>query len=169
MSSSETASRLEVAADAEVKIRRYLRFLGCPTDSVDDLTQETLLAALQRREPAPLPWLLAVARNQLRKALRDRGRKREVSDIDRLDDLWSRHVVDEGDVMRDALRACLERLPARSRDVLELNYSAGLTRAQVGARVGLGPEGVKSLLARLRAALAACIERRTTDEESRRA
>ena len=84
MSSSETACRLEVAADAEVKIRRYLRFLGCPADSVDDLTQETLLAALQRREPAPLPWLLAVARNQLRKALRDRGRKREVADIDRL-------------------------------------------------------------------------------------
>lgn len=49
MSSSETASRLEVAADAAVKIRRHLPFWGCPADSVDNLTQETLLAAVPAR------------------------------------------------------------------------------------------------------------------------
>ena len=166
MSPFETAEHREGAADEQVRIRRYLRFLGCAEDLVDDLTQEALLAGLRRPEPgpAPLPWLLAAARNQLRKALRDRGRRKEILDVERLDELWSRHVVDNGDEMRDALRACLETLPARSREVLDLRYGEGLNRAAISARVDLQPEGVKSLLARLRAALTECIERRIKND-----
>ena len=166
MTAPETADHREAAASATQKVRRYLRFLGCPEAFVDDLAQEAMLAGLRRAEPGdpPQAWLFAVARNQLRKALRDRGRKREVADLDRLDDLWSRHVVDDGDKMRDALRACLDGLPARSREVLELHYGAGRSRAQISAQVGLKPEGVKSLLARLRAALAECVQKRTSDD-----
>ena len=164
MGSTEAKEHSEVAADAPVKLRRYLRFLGCPEDFVDDLAQEALLAGLRRPEPAPLPWLFAVARNQLRKLLRDRGRRKEVLDLDRLDDLWTRHATEDGDEMRDALRACLDGLPARSREVLELHYGAGQSRAQISAQVGLKPEGVKSLLARIRAVLAACVQKRTSDD-----
>jgi len=148
------------------RVRRYLRFLGCPDDGLDDLSQEVLLAGLKRWPDgnAPLSWLLAIARNQLRKFLRDHGRRRELADVERLDTMWQQHVVDHGDRMRDALRECLAELAPRSRRVLQLRYGEGLDRAAIGARVGLGAEGVKSLLARLRSWLATCIERRTNDE-----
>lgn len=148
------------------EVRRYLRFLGCPEQGLDDLAQETLLAGLQRwpTGDAPLPWLLAIARNQLRKLLRDRGRRRELADVERLDSLWQEHVVEHGNPMRDALQQCLAQLAPRSRDALRMRYAEGLDRAEIAARLGLSAEGVKSMLTRVRAWLANCVERRNNDE-----
>jgi len=149
------------------RVRRYLRFLGCASDAVDDLVQEALLAGLARwpHGRAPLPWLLGTARNLHRRRLRTLGRRRELLDADRLHRLWSDGLAEDGgDARRDALRACLAELPERSRTVLDLRYGADLDRAAIAARVGLGEEGVKSLLARSRAALAACVRRRLRSE-----
>ena len=150
--------------DEQVRLRRYLRFLGCPRDAVDDLVQEVQLAALRARPAArgdvPVSWLLATARNQLRKHWRTLGRRRERADIDRLDRMWRQHVEDGGDERLDALRSCLQSLPARSRAVLRMRYGDGLARDRIAQRLGLGVEGTKSLLARVRAALVACIDRR---------
>lgn len=145
---------------------RYLRFLGCPGPSVEDTTQEVLLAGLGQWPggDAPLPWLFATARNQLRKVLRAQGRRRELADVDRLDSMWHRHVADNGNDRHEALRACLAELPSRSRAVLHMRYGESLDRAEIGARIGLGVEGVKSMLVRLRNGLARCIRRRMCDE-----
>ena len=67
--------------------------------------------------------------------------------------------------MRDSLRACLRALPARSRQVLQLRYGEKLSRAEIGERIGLGDEGVKSLLTRLREALERCIRQRQQRDE----
>jgi RNA polymerase sigma-70 factor (ECF subfamily) len=145
-------------------VRRYLRFLGCSDGEAFDLVQDALLAGLQRwpAGDAPVPWLLATARNLFLRFLRDRGRRRELLDCERLDALWAEQARDgTGDAVRDALRACLGLLPERSRQVLELRYGEGLDRAAIAARTRLGGEGVKSLLARTRALLADCVRRRT--------
>lgn len=160
-----TAGRsLDAPAVGDVlrRVRRYLRFLGAGRELADDLAQDALLAALPRwpAGDAPLPWLLATARNLHRAALRAAGRRREIVDADRLHELWERHVGDAGDAMREALRECLRGLPARSRRVLELRYGDELDRAAIAARLGLGEEGTKSLLARVRAAVGDCVRRR---------
>lgn len=147
-------------------VSRYLRFLGCPRDLLDDLVQEVALAGLKQwpSGDAPVPFLLATARNQLRNAWRSRGRNRELADIDRLDDLWQQHVVDAGQPMQDALQQCLRELPERARTVLQLRYGENLDRKSIADRVGLGVEGVKSLLVRLRDQLGRCVRRRMGDE-----
>lgn len=148
------------AVDQQLRrVARYLRFLGCPAAAVDDLVQESMLAGLREWPDgsAPLPWLLATAKNQLHKALRDRGRRREFADVERLDGLWQRHVADAGDAVAERLGECLRRLPPRSREVLRLRYGDDLSQAEIAQRFGLGVEGVKSLLARVRRALAQCI------------
>ncbi|MEZ6038048.1 MAG: RNA polymerase sigma factor [Planctomycetota bacterium] len=144
---------------ALLRVTRYLRFVGCPASALDDLVQETLLAGVRQWPDgdAPLSWLLATARNQLRKLLRDQGRRREVVDLERLDELWQRHVPDGGDERGERLRHCLERLPERGRLALQLRYGDDLSLAEVGVRLGLGVDGAKSMLARLRAALQRCI------------
>src|SRR5262245_2740678 len=145
------------------RVARYLRFLGCERESIDDLTQETLLAAVGTFADSapPLPWLLTVARNALRMHLRRRGRRREVADLDRLHELWIEQARDDGgDAQRAALRECLRRLPARSRALVDLRYRDGMSRDDIAARLGLRAQGVKSLLQRVRSALGDCIRRR---------
>src|SRR5690606_23645246 len=68
---------------------------------------------------------------------------------------------DGGDARVAALRACLPTLPPRSRLALQLYYRDGLSRREVARRLGLGEEGAKSLLARAKAALKVCVQRRS--------
>lgn len=150
-------------AAASARVRRYLRFLGCARASVDDLAQETMLAAVRHfaGEVPPLPWLLTTARHAFGMHLRRNGRRREVHDLTRLHQMWSEQAGDDaGEARRLALRACLEQLPERSRAAIELRYGDGAGRAAIAAKVGIGEEGVKSLLARVRAALGDCVQRR---------
>lgn len=163
---ADDAGPVETVRDASAALRRYLRFLGAGRQVLDDLVQETLLAACRSfgAANAPLPWLLVTARNALRQHLRREGRRREVADLDRLDAAYREQVPgDGGELQLQALRRCLQELPERSRRALELRYGDGASRAAIAAAVGLGEEGAKALLARVRAALGACIERRLRD------
>jgi RNA polymerase sigma factor (sigma-70 family) len=151
---------------AVASVRRYLRFLGCVESAVADLVQDTLLAGLARwpADAPPVPWLLATARNLFRRQLRKQRARRELLDLERLDRAWAEQAADgTGDAVSAALRECLAALPARARTALELRYGENLERGVIAARVGLSAEGVKSLLARTRDALAECVRRRTTD------
>lgn len=145
-------------------VRRYLRFLGAARPEIDDLAQEVLLAAVRSFGAAipPLPWLLVAARHALLAHLRRLGRRREVADLDRLAAAWTVQMGNDGGAeRRAALAQCLQSLPERSRLVVELRYRDGWSRDAIAARTGLGVEGVKSLLDRVRRALGECIERRT--------
>jgi RNA polymerase sigma-70 factor (ECF subfamily) len=144
-------------------VRRYLRFLGAARHEIDDLAQEVLLAAVRSFGGAvpPLPWLLVTARHALQAHLRRLGRRREVADLDRLAAAWTVQMGDDGGAeRRAALAHCLRGLPERSRLVVELRYRDGWSRDAIAARTGLGIEGVKSLLDRVRRALGECIDRR---------
>lgn len=152
-------------AGAPVRIGRYLRFLGCPHDLAEDFAQDTLLAALRafpRAEP-DVGWLLTTARNRYRMHLRTAGR--EVADLDLLHAQWVEVTgSDGGDHQLQALRRCLQELPERSARAITLRYGDGAARSAIGKALGLGDEGVKSLLARVRAALAVCMQKRMQEE-----
>jgi len=154
------------AGVATSRLQRYLRCLRCPRDLTGDLVQEALLAAVrtwQQQDP-PLPWLLVTARNLW--FAQCRRRHRAVS-MEQLQELHDRAVLelgsDGGDGRVAALRACVEGLPPRSQLLLQLYYRDGLPRREVAVRLGLGDEGVKSLLERVKVALKQCVQRRQDD------
>lgn len=150
---------------ARARAWRYLRFLGCPRDLADDFAQDTLVAALAEfgHAEAPAAWLLTTARNRFRMHLRRAGR--EVADLELLHAQWSEVAgPGGGDEHLAALRRCLHELPQRSQRALQLRYGDGAARAAIARELGLGEEGVKSLLERLRAALAACVQKRREEE-----
>lgn len=170
VSAAENPSRPSPAgptwvAPARARVWRYLRFLGCAADLADDFAQDTLVAALREfaADEAPMAWLCTTARNRLRMHLRSAGR--EVADLDLLHAQWV-EVAEPGggDAQLRALRRCLDELPTRSRRAVELRYGGGVERSAIARELGLGDEGVKSLLVRLRAALAACVQRRVQEE-----
>jgi RNA polymerase sigma factor (sigma-70 family) len=157
----------EAVAAALASVRRYLRFLGCPPDEIGDLAHDALLAGLARWRPEllPVPWLLATARNLLRAHLRAQRRRRELADVARLDAAFHEQGGDDAAAaLARAVEQCVAALPARSRTVLAMRYGEDVPRDVIAARVGLSAEGVKSLLARVRAALAECVRRRNGDD-----
>jgi RNA polymerase sigma-70 factor (ECF subfamily) len=64
-----------------------------------------------------------------------------------------------------ALRECLQTLPERSRELLMQKYARGAKIQQISVEMGRSVDGVKSLLLRVRKALAECIERRLALED----
>ena len=64
----------------------------------------------------------------------------------------------------DALQKCLATLPARSRQLLQSTYADGVGRAAAAKQIGMGLEGIKSALRRLRAWLHDCITQRLQRE-----
>jgi len=154
-----------IAVDSHTTVWRYLRALGASATEADDLAQETMLAACQHRGSDvddDRAFLLGIARNQWLRSRRWWQRRREREIAAAVDQLW--HATadhDGGDELLDRLRGCLEQLQPRSREALDLHYRDGLDWNAVADRVGLKPNGVKTLAQRARSALRACIERRT--------
>ncbi len=63
----------------------------------------------------------------------------------------------------EALRHCLQKLPEKSRLLLERRYGAGLKCAHIAREVGQSVDAVYQTLSRLRAALEGCIRQRLED------
>ena len=146
-------------AEPRTVVWRYLRALGASAAEADDLAQETMLAALRRAEAPAQALLLGIAKHQWLRSRRFWQRRREREVAAAVDELWQRSAADGGDELLDRLRECLARLQPRAREALELHYRDGLAWPEVAARVGLLPNGIKTLAQRSRQALRTCIER----------
>lgn len=59
-----------------------------------------------------------------------------------------------------ALRQCMTKLPTRSVQLLTLRYDHDLELSAIAVKAGIGVEGVRKALARLRRALRTCVEKR---------
>ncbi len=148
---------------------RYLRVLGADAATADDLVQEAFVVVLRRDGfDASAPGAVFTFLRTTARQLWQRSRLRRTSDVElaEAEALWSARCGDgPGDDYVDALHACVERLPAKSQALLAATYGDGDGREASGARFGLGKDGVKSALRRLRAFLHRCITQRL---ESRR-
>ena len=165
-----------VRADAEALVRRhqaavwrYLRALGAPREVADDVLQDTFVVALQklgddRGEAAVGTFLRRTALHLLLRRRRDVARRERLL-LEAADRLWTRDCVDDGgERWLGALRACLVELPPRARQAVELFYVQDLGREAAAQALGMQPNGIKTLLQRVRGALRLCIERRLGGE-----
>jgi RNA polymerase sigma-70 factor (ECF subfamily) len=161
-----THDAVDLVRAHQASVWRYLRLLGCDPAQADDLTQETFLAVLRRpfADQGPVAaaaYLRQVARNLFLKALRRPGARPREVDLDQAEEaLAGFEGQDGGDEYLDALGQCLTTLSGRVRRVLDLRYRDGLSRTELAAAMGLSADGIKSLMARARAALKQCIEQR---------
>ena len=100
------------------------------------------------RDPDRLrPWLMAIAVNETRQLLRQRGRH-PVVEIGVIDvgtsatDPASRAAIAD-------LHVALQRLSPEDRALLALRHVAGFDATEIGRVLGISPSGVRSRLARL--------------------
>ncbi len=160
--SSDDVVRLVQEHQAEVW--RYLRYLGASTELADDLTQETFLQLLRapfadRSSAETRGWLRTVARNLWVRSFR--RPPFALAELDQIEAAWDGFALDDaGERSLVLLRACVAELTGRARDAVRWHYEERCSRAAIGQRLGVGPDGVKSLLRRARSALRACMARR---------
>jgi RNA polymerase sigma-70 factor (ECF subfamily) len=154
-------------ADHQVGIWRYLRALGCEPSLAEDLTQETFLAVFQRpfQELSPsatAAYLRTTARNLYVSHHRKHSRM-STADLTYMEDVstqWSQWAgLDQGEMMLDALRGCLEELTERARLALEMRFGKQATRQEIAAAVNLTEDGAKNLMQRAKKQLKDCIGR----------
>ena len=161
----------------QASLYQFLRFLGATPPVAEDLAQETFLAAARSDRPPPVTdvagtatWLRVVARNRFYSHCRREQRNPVAADpewLAKADTYWATEFVrdDEGAGYRAALRQCLAALPEDQRRALLLRYTERQGRDEMGRALGLSEDGVKSLLRRVRAGLAACVRRRFAEED----
>jgi RNA polymerase sigma-70 factor, ECF subfamily len=151
-----------------VIVRYCVTMLG-DTGHGEEVAQEVFLGAYAalprfRREASLRTWLLAIARKQCLKALRDRRRRRQLEEDRRQEIAHGVHrappdpSAEDPEALRQRVRQGLERLRPAERTVLLLRYETGLTLVEVAHLLGRSEAGVRRQLARALEQLRAVLE-----------
>ncbi|HEX6812334.1 MAG TPA: sigma-70 family RNA polymerase sigma factor [Planctomycetota bacterium] len=149
----------------QVAAWRFLRVLGCRGLEAEAIAQDAFVLALRKgvdahEDAAAAAFLRQTCKHLWLRTQRD-DRRRAERHAAAAELGWQRDLAsDDGAGWLEALASCLDELPERSRRALDATYRDGLGRAELGAELGIGDHGVRTLLQRLRAALRTCIERR---------
>jgi RNA polymerase sigma-70 factor (ECF subfamily) len=153
----------ELFRDLAPKVYAFLsRATGAPASDVEDLLQDTLLAAWRgregfRAEASPATWVFAIARNKVRDWRRGRAR----ASVAALGDLAAAPLAP--DLLQSAearrlVRRALSRMdPAHAR-VLVLAYFDGLSTFEIAAELDERQDAVESRLRRARDAFRRLVE-----------
>jgi RNA polymerase sigma-70 factor (ECF subfamily) len=138
-------------------MRRVCTFITRDMGLAEDAVQTAWSIAWRRlgsvREPARLrAWLMRVAANEAKKALRKRGRRIAVES---LSTGFGAPVGVDPETGIDAvdLRKALARLDADDRALLAMRHVAGFNATELAEAIGITPSGVRNRLERLTARL----------------
>ncbi|MEO6596060.1 MAG: sigma-70 family RNA polymerase sigma factor [Planctomycetota bacterium] len=144
-------------------------------ESASDLVQSVCRELLTHQDRFQHPgehgfqaWLFTTARRKVANRARDldrqrRDAKRELGDlresaIAELGVAYSRISSPSGKALRreevEQLEAAIDQLPDEQREVVTLAHLVGLSRAEIGVRMGKTEEAVRALLHRAKARLA---------------
>jgi RNA polymerase sigma-70 factor (ECF subfamily) len=146
----------------------YLRSLVTSPAAIEDLFQETMLVAWRRlgdfdRSRPFAPWLRGIATHLVmahRRASADRQvMSCEPAVLEELEVCFATLGQKPGDSFRDRadkLRRCMDRLPDKLREVIELAYARGMLLRQIAESLGSGEEAVKKRMQRARESLIEC-------------
>jgi RNA polymerase sigma-70 factor (ECF subfamily) len=143
--------------------RALVRFLYrkvWDAERAEDLAQEAFARALVHKPENARGWLFVVAANMARdEARRAMREKRHLTLLtnDAPDPVPAPDAAVVAEMEREKVRAALERLTPRDRDVLLL-WDAGLSYQEIAAQTGLAPGAIGTTLARARRRLVEAYE-----------
>lgn len=145
---------------------RYLRMLGCDDATADDLTQETFLRVLRRRnfvqhnDSATAGYLRRTAYNLLVSRHRKLGRIQTVGEPELLDETWDRWAGKDltGDAAVEALQQCFKKLTERAQIALRMRFDSSASRLEIGEALGITDHGARNLMQRAKQQLRNCVE-----------
>jgi RNA polymerase sigma-70 factor, ECF subfamily len=129
-----------------------------------DVLQETNLVLWRKAkeyDPARpfLAWAFGIARNQVMAARRDAQRDRHVFSDRLVELLGEEHPVDDNTAeLENALEGCLNKLPAKHRELILARYQPGASVQELATARSKSPGALSVLLLRIRKLLEDCID-----------
>ena len=151
-------ARVRISAAAWLTVRN--------THTAEDIFQNVAVKAMTRDlsfddRSALLSWAFITARREGIDWLR--RHRRETSSLDPeilelLEQEWQSEAVQPEGSRMDALRECLESLPAESRRLLRLRYFDGHNCEEVARSMGIGLNAIYKRVSRLHESLRLCID-----------
>jgi RNA polymerase sigma-70 factor (ECF subfamily) len=156
-----------------VPLRGFLLGLTADFHRVDDLVQETFLAALEKAADFQegtnfRAWIFAIGRFKLLASFRDAGREPLLFDSDVIALLAEAAPDFSANEQRSRhLQPCMESLAPKARRAMELLYREGHPPREIAPAMGWTVNSVKVVLSRARAVVRECIERRLAAEGAR--
>lgn len=134
-------------------MRRVCAFITRDQDLAEDAVQTAWSIAWRKlgsvHEPSKLrPWLMRVAVNEAKRALKKRGRRTEVESlVARFGAPSGRDPATSIDALD--LRDALKRLDPDDRALLAMRYVAGFNATELAGVIGITPSGTRNRLERL--------------------
>ena len=153
-------------------VRAFIRSIVWERAHCEDLFQEVALVLwreLDRYDPKrPFgAWARGVAAKTVLKSLRQARRSPialSAEAMQALETAFNQLAFEEtqrpASRQEDALRQCVERLPAKAQTLVRLRYQESLKVDEIATRVAGSPEAIQKALSRLREKLQKCVERR---------
>jgi len=134
--------------------------------TAEDIFQNVALKAMSKpicfeTGGALLSWAFITARREGIDWLRRRKNVPVCLDetiLELLEQEWADEAAAQGGIRGQALRDCLEELPAKSRDLLKRRYFDGHACEAVAEQLGARLDAIYKRLSRLHQALKKCIE-----------
>ncbi len=162
---------LRLFAEHEPAVRTFIRSLLPSRGDASEVMQEVAVV-LWRKFPEFdasrdfRKWAFGVARYEVLAYLRDLVRDRHVFDaalVNRLADAAAA-AEPRHDAQRDALEACLQKLPPAQRELVLSAYAEGTRIDELATRRGQTAMSLYKVLHRIRQALIECVRRQFTTE-----
>ena len=155
----------ELVASHQARLHGYIRSLIPDAHVARDVLQETNMVLLRKEGSFELgtnfsAWAMRVAFFEVLGWRRTVGRDRLVFDdetVERIAEQAETMTLNE-EQRREALVACLAKLPERQRSVVGQRYLDGDSVAQIAADSGLNANAISQLLFRAKRSLASCIK-----------
>ena len=169
---SQRLDIVQLIAQHQSGVWRYLRVIGCEATLADDITQETFLKLYnsefeQLSDAATASYLRRIAFNLYISYQRRAGRTVLVDDISALDTTWQRWAgSDNGDGVIEKLNKCMEFLADRAREALHLRFSKQRSRKEIAQSLDITEHGARNLMQRAKAQLKDCVEGKINSENN---
>jgi RNA polymerase sigma-70 factor, ECF subfamily len=149
------------------QLRGYVAALSADVNAIDDISQEVFLRALERLDRITdlqdFPrFLRGIARNVVREHVRKNARhsERYVQFVEEA--FAAEEAVGADSPANDphivaTVRQCMKKLPAKSREMLNLRYNEEMPAEQIGKSMGLNGGAVRTSLLRIRETILKCV------------
>lgn len=164
----------EIVQELQAPLRGFIAMLGVKQEDIPDIAQETFVLAYKsldkyETDRAFSPWLRGIARNLVRR-WRTEQEKSESSNIEEIiellasdeDEKQSQFVEEQFQL--GLLKKCIDKLPARSAELVSLRYEGGKDSFEIAEILKKSAAAVRVTLARLRLKLRECVDQLISEE-----
>ncbi len=155
------------------KLRGYIFSATRDYHATEDILQEIAIVVAKKAatfdcEREEMPWFMGIARNQIQRWYRMKGREQSNISFEVIEEcipMFESFGSEEVSNRRLALKRCVDRLPGKQKAIMNLRYIDEMDCSQIAENVGRSVQGIYAVLKRLKVELRKCVEFQLDQQE----